>query len=105
MSTIPAQTPRTTEVLNISDFTTPTDQALMFRVRQRLASRGLQLELRAEKHGWRWAITGQPPLTATSSDRFILPCITPMPTRPCDTKTLRLGAATPDPTEAGRETA
>ena len=63
MSTIPAQTSRTTAALNASDFTTP-DQALMFRVRQRLASRGLQLELRAEKHGWRWAITGQPPLTA-----------------------------------------
>jgi hypothetical protein len=64
MSTIPIQTSRTTEALQASAFTTPADQALMFRVRQRLASRGLQLELRAEKHSWRWAITGQPPLTA-----------------------------------------
>jgi hypothetical protein len=64
MSTTPAQPSRPTQALNASDFTIPSDQALMFRVRQRLAARGLQLELRTEKHGWRWAITGQPPLTA-----------------------------------------
>jgi hypothetical protein len=64
MSTTAAQTPQTTEALTASDLTTPSDQAVMFRVRQRLARRGLQLELRLEKHGWRWAITGQPPLTA-----------------------------------------
>lgn len=64
MSTIEAPTSQTTEAEQASDFTTASDQAVMFRVRQRLASRGLQLELRSEKHGWRWAVTGQPPLTA-----------------------------------------
>lgn len=64
MSTITARTSQTTEALTASDFTTPSDQAVMLRVRQRLAGRGLQLELRLEKRGWRWAITGQPPPTA-----------------------------------------
>jgi hypothetical protein len=64
MSTTAGSTSRTTEALNASELTAPSDQAVMFRVRHRLASRGLQLELRAEKHGWRWAITGQPRPTA-----------------------------------------
>jgi hypothetical protein len=64
MSTTAAETSQTTEALRPSDGTILSDQAVMFRVRHRLASRGLQLELRAEKHGWRWAIIGQPPLTA-----------------------------------------
>jgi hypothetical protein len=65
----------------------------MFRVRHRLASLGLQLELRAEKHGWRWAITGQPRPTAHSFESLHLALYPPMPTRPCDTKTLRRGRA------------
>jgi hypothetical protein len=64
MSTTTAEPLQTTEVLTAPNLTSPSDQAVMFRVRQRLAARGLQLELRLEKHGWRWAITGQPPLTA-----------------------------------------
>jgi hypothetical protein len=64
MSTTAGSTSRATEGLNPSDLTTPSDQTVMFRVRHRLASRGLQLELRAEKHGWRWAITAQPRPTA-----------------------------------------
>jgi hypothetical protein len=64
MSTTPAALSQRAEALRASDFTTTSDQAVLFRIRHRLATRGLQLELRLEKHGWRWAITGQPPLTA-----------------------------------------
>jgi hypothetical protein len=61
MSTIANDARQTVEVSSTSDITTTWDHVVMIRIRRRLKSHGVQLQLYADKNGWRWGIAGEPP--------------------------------------------
>jgi hypothetical protein len=49
--------------VELGEQTTPWDQVVAFRVRSRLAERGLTLQIQALKDGWSWSIRERPPDT------------------------------------------